>query len=260
MQELIATLIERQLFNDWAWIVLGAPRLAAAMPGQFVAIRCSLPGSFDPLVPQPLPLAAVDLQAKTCNLLVPRTHPAFSFLLQQPLGATLEVLGPLGKGWQVDPGVRSVALVGTAALSGALFGLAHRAVRQGLAVTVMLGIDAALAAPPPFLLPAATEYNTIHETDAGTAATRLLDDQVLRWADMLAIALPTEQLPVIAQRIRTVRLQWSRGFAQASLLASSGSQLLCSVGVCGVCAIEAKQQRRLICSDGPIFDLRDIVR
>ncbi|HEX6287860.1 MAG TPA: hypothetical protein VFZ66_01650 [Herpetosiphonaceae bacterium] len=269
MHEHTAILLDQRRFERWAAFTLGSAQLAAVQAGQLIALRCASVGSYDPLLRQPLFVAAADRQVATCTLLVPDTDPAHWFLNSQPRGAALDILGPLGHGWKLGASVRTLALLGTTAQAPALFGLAHDAVGRGLAVSVVLGArdkdsddstDAGTSAPPPFLLPAAAEYNITHGPDPAAAALALLDEQLLRWADLLALALPSADLPQAAQRVRSVRLQWPREFAQAALLDPADARLVCCVGVCGVCGIEAKQGRRLVCSAGPVFDLRDLVR
>lgn len=256
MQQLSALLIDRQQHNDWAWLTVGATPLATINSGQFVALRCSAPDSYDPLLRQPVFVASTDQQSNTCNILIPRTHPAFSFLAAQPRGATLDMIGPLGHGWTVEPAVRNVALLGAADLAAPLFGLAHTAAKRNISITMLLGTDDHHSAPAPFLLPAAAEYNVTHAAKAADAALSLLDDQLLRWADLLAIALPREHWSAVAQRVRSIRLQWNRNFVQVAIL----PPLACQVGVCGVCGIETRQSTKLACTDGPVFDLRDLIR
>lgn len=260
----VAIMLEQQQFGDWAWLTIGSAQrssaLAAARPGQFVAVRCAGVGSYDPLIRRAIFIATTDQQSGTCKLLVSQRDPAFAFLTGLTRGAALDLLGPLGHGWTVDPATRMLALLGTASAAASLFALAHWAVGRGLGVSVLLGADEQVTAPEPFLLPAAAEYNVATGTDAAVAALSLLDDQMLRWADLLAIALPQTQLSAAAQRVRNVRLQWSRGFAQAALLAPDSGGLPCCTGICGTCAVETRQGTRLSCVDGPIFDLRDLVR
>lgn len=271
MQESTAILLDQQRFERWTSFTLGSAQLAAAQPGQYVALRCAPAGSYDPLLRQPLFVATTDPRANTSTLLVSDLDPAYDFLNMQVRGATLNLLGPLGRGWNVGASVRTLALIGTPAHASALFALAHSCVARGLSVTLALGDtgdDAATAnaepqpliGPPPFLLPAAAEYNVAQGDDPAEAALSLLDDTLLRWADLLAIALPVELLPRVAQRVRAVRLQWNRDFAQVALLSTQEHQLACYVGICGACSIDGRQGRKLVCSEGPVFDLRDLVR
>jgi dihydroorotate dehydrogenase electron transfer subunit len=268
MDQGAALLLDQQRFDGWATWTLGAAQLAATQPGQFVALRCAATDSYDPLLRQPLFVAATDVRAGTATLLLPDTHPAYGFLNSRLRGAALDLLGPLGHGWKIGGSVRTLALLGTAAQAPALFALAQVAVAKRLAVSVSIGASndkpaqgtAGIGAPPAFLLPPAAEYHVAYGADPAEAALTLLDEQLLRWADLLAIALPSSYLPRVAQHVRTTRLQWSRDFAQAALLDPADAALACCVGVCGVCGIETRHEHRLACSSGPVFDLRDLVR
>lgn len=271
MQESTAILLDQQRFERWASFTLGSAQVATAQPGQYVALRCAPVGSYDPLLRQPLFVATADPRASTCTLLVSDLDPAYDFLNSQVRGATINLLGPLGHGWNVAAPVRTLALIGTSIQASALFALAHSSVARGLSVTLVLGASdddspaangdlQALSAPPPFLLPAAAEYNVAQGDDPAEAVLSLLDDALLRWADLLAIALPVELLPRVAQSVRNVRLQWNRDFAQVALLSPKQNQLACCVGICGACSIDVRHGRKLVCSDGPVFDLRDLVR
>lgn len=256
MQELSPILIEHQRHGAWTWVTLGSSVLVAAHPGQFLALRCAVPGSYDPLIRQPLFITATDSAADTCSLLVEQSDPAFPFLTDQPRSAALDILGPLGKGWQIDAATRTIALIGVAEQAAPLFALAHYAVAGGLAVSLILGATDHEAAPPPLLLPAAAEYNIALSKVPAAAALKLLDDTVLRWADMLAIALPHEYWSAVAQRVNAVRIRWGREFTQVAVL----PPLACCVGVCGACGVETRHGQRLACVHGPIFDLRELAR
>jgi dihydroorotate dehydrogenase electron transfer subunit len=159
MQEHSATLVEQQHFGRWSRLTLSAPALANLEPGQYVALRCAPAGSYDPLVRQSLFAADTDTRAGTITLLVEQGAAAFAFLASQRTGAALNLLGPLGQGWQLASSARTVVLLGTTAYAAALFGLAQHAVGRGLAVSLLIGAHALDTAPPPFLLPADAEYN-----------------------------------------------------------------------------------------------------
>jgi dihydroorotate dehydrogenase electron transfer subunit len=76
----------------------------------------------------------------------------------------------------------------------------------------------------------------------------------ITWADQVCAALPHEQLLLLREAIRRVKYRWERGFASALL----EGPLVCGVGACGVCAVEMRKGLRLLCADGPVFDLRDV--
>lgn len=255
MQQSFATLIERQEFDGWLWLAVGSVVLAGAKPGQYIAVRCAPPGSVDPLLRRALWIASVDRQAGVARFLIHRDDPAAAYLAQLAPGMQIDLLGPLGNGWTIAATTRSIVAVGMSAHAAALWPLAHDAIGRGHAVTVLLGADDRQPAPPPFLLPPAAEYRVAHGDDSAAAALGLLDDPVLRWADMIATALPIAQLATMTQQVRRVRLQWPAGFAQSV----STLPLACCVGVCGVCAVTTRHGPRLACSDGPVLDLRELV-
>lgn len=255
MQEHTATLADQQRLGRWSRFTINVPSLTHLQPGQYVALRCAAGGSYDPLIRLPLWVANSDAHAGTLTLLIEQGEAAFAFLTEVPTGKKIELLGPIGHGWQITPTARTMAILGTATHAAALFGLAQHAVRRGLAVTLLLGTHEPDAAPPPFLLPSDAEYNVAHGSDITTAALDLLTDETLRWADQLAVALPLETLPTIAQRLRQTRLNWTDNMAQALLLPPPA----CHVGVCGTCTIPTRQGYRLGCTDGPVFDLKRII-
>ncbi|MFN8568706.1 MAG: hypothetical protein U0Z44_14600 [Kouleothrix sp.] len=67
-------------------------------------------------------------------------------------------------------------------------------------------------------------------------------------------ALPAAQLPALAEAIRAVKYRWERGFASVLL----EGPLICGVGACNVCATKLRNGTRMLCSDGPVFDMRDL--
>ncbi len=247
-------LLSLQTFDDWCWITLRSERAANAAPGQYLALRRAAPGSWDALAREALFVAAADPRTGTAQLLLPAAHMAAEYLSSLRQGAQLDALGPLGRGWILDSSIRTLALAGVAEHAGALWSLAHHAVGRGLAVSVLLGVDAGLPAPPPFLLPAATEYDTAAAHDASAAAMALLTPELLAWSDLLALALPPRVLKDTRQLVRFVRLQWRHNYAQALWLPSPA----CSTGACGVCAVPMRRGTALACIDGPIFDLKEL--
>jgi hypothetical protein len=77
---------------------------------------------------------------------------------------------------------------------------------------------------------------------------------MLLWADQLFAAIPAEHVAPLRDRVRAVKLRWERGYASVLL----DGPLVCGMGACGVCAAELRKGPRLLCSEGPAFDLRDL--
>lgn len=232
-------------------IVLGSAQLAqAAQPGQFIAVRMAYGTSTDPLLRTALPLAGIDRTVGTVTLLV--RNDTDQLITQRHVGDTLDLLGPLGHGWPVANAARNVLLLGTADAAASLLVLVETAVSHNLAITLLIGAPIGPGLPAN-LVPSAVEYHLGRSLDPTQAALDLLDDDLLRWADAIYTALPVAAWLPLVDRIRRTRIRWDRGVAYAYAL----PPLPCAVGVCGTCALPIGNKRRLVCVDGPVFDLRD---
>ena len=263
------------------WLTLHAPDLAgSARAGQYLLIRCAEPGSYDPLLRRPLYLAAAEPALGQIGLLYAPDERGLAWLARSRAGDKLDVLGPFGQPFVLDPRTRNLLLIGSGPGLPALLLLAHTATIQRCAVTLLAGAEADELLPPPFLLPAEAEYQTV----AGPALRLLASPQAggadtppsrpagaahakrgkasqapalpvalspIAWADQLCAALPQQQLTALGEMVRAVKYRWERGFASALL----EGPLVCGVGACGVCAIELRRGARMLCNDGPVFDM-----
>lgn len=255
---LIAPIVDhRPATQQLRWLTLQAADLArAAAPGQYLLVRCAVAGVYDPLLRRPLFVAAAEEALGQIGLLYEPDDPGLVWLARSPTGEVLDLIGLLGHSFALDRRTRTLLLVGQGPGLAALLLLARQAVARGCSVTLLAGATEPGALPPAFLLPGEVEY----EATVG-AATDLLNRpstgtslDLITWADQICAALPVELLAPLANAVRTVKYRWERGFATVLPQAP----LLCGTGACGACPIDTRRGRRLACSDGPVFDLRDL--
>jgi dihydroorotate dehydrogenase electron transfer subunit len=276
---------QRSVTPRLCWLTLHAPDLArGARPGQYLLIRCAEQGSYDPLLRRPLFIAAAEPALGQIGLLYEASERGLLWLSRGRAGDTLDALGPLGHPFELDSRTRSLLLVGAGPGLGALMLLAQQAAARG-GVTLIAGAEDAALLPPPFLLPGEVEYQTVVGAATDLVAGQLgavvaEDDQLttrhgdkakkrhpvtpsprhlgtpspITWADQICAALPSGQLLALRGAIERVKYRWERGFASALL----EGPLVCGVGACGVCAVEMRRGTRMLCADGPVFDLRDL--
>jgi dihydroorotate dehydrogenase electron transfer subunit len=270
------------------WLTLHAPDLARGVQaGQYLLVRCAEQGSYDPLLRRPLFIAAAEPALGQIGLLYEPSERGLVWLSRGHAGDTLDVIGPLGRPFALDGRTSNLLLVGSGPGLAALMLLARAGAPHG-AVTLIAGADDSERLPPPFLLPGEVEYQTVigqaidlvsdpdTSRNIGTEAdkaTRRQGDKAkkrnapstpsprhpvssspISWADQIFAALPSEQLLALRESIRQVKYRWERGFAAALL----EGPIVCGVGACGVCAVELRRGPRLLCADGPVFDLRDV--
>ncbi|MEI8309042.1 MAG: hypothetical protein WCF99_18410 [Chloroflexales bacterium] len=254
-------IIERRELGALRQLTVRAPELArAARPGHYVLARCAPPGSADPLLRRVAFLAGADPVAGAVELLIDPVERGLIWLADQPVGAQIDLFGPLGTPFSLDGRTRNLLLAGTGPALPALIFLA-RAVAVGGVAGVLLAAGAPEHLPPPFLLPPDMEYQ--RSADGPTALIGLLGAPApggalftspIAWADQICLALTADLVTPAADAVRAGRMRWGRGFAQAALAGPTP----CGVGTCQSCLIDTRDGLRTRCKDGPVFDLRDL--
>lgn len=174
--------------------------------------------------------------------------PGYQWLLRQPVGQPLNLLGPLGQGFTRQPHSRNLLLLSDTTRAPLLFGLSNPLLDSGGRVTLLLrgAIEAVETLTP--LLPIPVEVH--HAPTAELWATQLA--ALLPWADQISVALPNAALPAVANLIRQHRLRLDNNFAQALWEAD----LLCGVGACLACVVPGRDGGYTrACIHGPVMDL-----
>jgi dihydroorotate dehydrogenase electron transfer subunit len=253
-QVLAEVLANEAVLPGVRWLRLAAASLAAkAAPGQFVAVRCG--EGADPFLRRAVPLSRS--VGAEIDLLVPADEPGRRWLAAQRPGEAVDLLGPLGRGFVVDPDARNLLLVAEGLAIAPLLGLAQVAVAQGLAVTLLAGAATAAEALPARLLPAEVEYR-LATADGRLGLLGSVSDLLpgaLEWADQVFAAGSQTFYLTLWAAVQRQRLRAEAGFAQVWL----GGTIGCGVGACLGCAIETRRGSRRVCKDGPVFDLWEIV-
>lgn len=179
--------------------------------------------------------------------------PGQQWLAQLPVGATLNLLGPWGQGYQVQPRTRNLLLLTDEAHAPLLLPLIEPVLDRGGRVTLL--IDQA-ATPPADLLARLPIPVEVRLAATPTDWQRHLQETG-RWADQICAALTSEHFTPLAETIRHLRFRLEPGFAQVLVQAD----LLCGVGACLACVVPLPDgSHTRACVHGPVFDLRELVR
>lgn len=257
-QRLLPIAEQRAATSGLRWLTLEAPELARSVrAGQYLLVRCAEDGSYDPLLRRALFVAAAEPALGQIALLYAPDERGLAWLARARAGGMLDITGPFGRPFALDARTRTLLLVGAGPGLAALLLLARTAAAQNVAVTLLAGAPDAALLPPAYLLPGEVEYQTFVPLQiadlAGKGASYDLP-AAITWADQIAAALPGAELGALAQAIRTTKYRWERGFASALL----EGPLVCGVGACGMCGVELRKGVRMLCSDGPVFDMREL--
>ena len=170
------------------------------------------------------------------------------WLAQRQVGDTVELVGPLGNDYEIQPGSRKLLLLAGGVGIAPLYFLAQAAITKQYSVTLIHGASRAINLYPE-KMPSGIELVMVNEEDTGKKVTDLLPDFV-DWADQIFACGPASMYKAMA----TQKLLKAKS-AQVSLEVRMG----CGRGVCYGCTIKTKSGLKQVCQDGPVFDLDDIL-
>jgi len=246
-----------------------APDIAvAAQPGQFITVRC---GDFTLRRPfsvhQSSPLMGEDSGEGEIALLFKVAGKGTLWLSQQQKGDRIDILGPLGKGFTIEPKSKHLLLVAGGIGIAPLVFLTQHASSQHQ-ITLIHGASTA-AQLYPFssarkkrskLSPLPNGVQFIPVTEDGSMgqkgrATDILPD-FLDWADQVYACGPVDMYKAMAKMsLRAKRSNLKLTKCQVSLEVRMG----CGFGACYGCTINTKKGLKHICRDGPVFELDDVI-
>jgi dihydroorotate dehydrogenase electron transfer subunit len=206
------------------------------------------------------PLFPAWLDVEGFDTLVPPDHPAAAL---RP-GDDVNLIGPLGRGFEMPTTACRLLLVASTAYLPVLLPLARQkpgfSEKPDFYTALLLSATTAAELYPIRLLPPALEVHVVTtDGSAGHQGSTLdLFPDLVRWADCVCIAPLHPQdpttYPAMAEIVRDVRVEPGRGFAQALVV----PPMACGVGACQGCAVPVARGTKLACTDGPVFDLLEL--
>jgi len=228
-----------------------APELCAtARPGQYVMVRCG--DSTEMPLRRPLSIHRVYPDGRI-GLLFANVGRGTEWLSQCKTGSSLDMFGPLGNGFSIDPASRQLLLVAGGIGIAPLVYLAEFAQRSDLSVKLVYGCQTECQLFPKKLLPCGVEL--IASTEDGSFGIKGMVTEILGQfvseADQIFACGPL----AMYKRLSEISSQLGNKPVQVLLEVVMG----CGVGACLGCSINTKNGRKLVCKDGPVFDLNDII-
>jgi hypothetical protein len=152
-------------------------------------------------------------------------------------GDSLAVRGPLGRGFSLPASARKVALIAVDGPPSYLRGLIPPALQQNAAVVLLCDASADH-------LPDVVEIQPV-------SALR----EIMQWADFVALDARRENLKELMEKMGGSKSKFIPYGAQVLVHASMPCGGLAD---CGVCALTTQSDWKLICREGPVFDLSDL--
>lgn len=257
MYQVKAKVLSNEKLSDAHYrIKLDVSQIAkSARAGQFVHMKCS-PG-YDPLLRRPFSIHKC-AQGRI-DVLYQVVGKGTELLSQKRRGDQIDSLGPLGKGFEIEPAFNKIFIVGGGIGVAPLYMVAQEITRlgRGQEATVLLG------AKNKELILAKDDFDRLNvevmtATEDGSTGYRGLV------SDLFQEFILSQTSPSVAvytcgpvSMLRTIaELSRHRGFfCQVSLEQKMG----CGLGACLGCVIRGTSGYLRVCKEGPVFDAKEIL-
>jgi dihydroorotate dehydrogenase electron transfer subunit len=275
MRLVAAELLESRQILPGQWIQsFHAPELATgSRAGQFVHVRT---GDWSGLLlRRPFSINTADAASGTVTIHFRTVGRGTEWLTRIRPGERLDMLGPLGRPFEVDARSRHLLLIaGGLGIAGVRM-LADEAIRDGRQVVLLFGAATARDVYPSNLLPDEVEY--VVATDDGSLGHRGFVTELLAayeaWADQAFACGPTPMLAALARlavgrrdRLGVATLGRKRGGGKPDVVGSPAARrkaflqvaleqnMGCAVGACLGCVVMGSNgQPQRVCREGPVF-------
>lgn len=245
-------LAQRNIRDDVFVLRLFCPEIAqVAKPGQFVHVRCG--EDRDYILRRPFSIHRM-VSNSAFELLIRKVGKGTRYLATAPVQSQLDMIGPLGTGFEIPDTVKKAVLV-----AGGL----------GVAPIMFLSEELASRHVRLYTVLGATTRDELHyymefkrmgrdvyvATDDGTQGhggfasdlvPRAIEDCT---PDVIYACGPHEMLASVADFAREYEVA-----CQVSLEA----YMACGIGACLSCAVETVHGPARVCVDGPVFDASEI--
>lgn len=253
------------LANIWAndsykHLVLEAPQpLTLARPGQFFHLLCPKPdGIGAPFLRRPMSTYLADPRSGRLEFLYKVAGAGTRGLADLAEGDTLNVLGPLGRGFELDRTWRNIVVIGRGVGLATLAPLAEAAAALGIGVTAILSARRAelVMSVDRFAASGATVL-PVHDADGSSTPENIaarLDDLIARDRADALFTCGSNRLLHLVQR-----------YAAAHLIPGQVAleqQMACGLGMCFCCVRAFRANGTIshqrVCCEGPVFKLGEM--
>jgi dihydroorotate dehydrogenase electron transfer subunit len=228
-----------------------APELTSVIkPGQFLNIRVS--ERVFPLLRRPF--SVCDVEGDHLFLMFNIMGEGTNILAHKPIGSDIDILGPLGNGFNLDCDYETAVIV-AGGLGAAPFPFVTRKLREKKNILSFIGgrtKDDVIT------------YNLINVKEASDDGSRGFKGNVVQLLEQNIKQLQSQKIKIFACG-PTAMLRALKDFCLKNDFeceVSTECAMACGFGICQGCPIEsttANDKYLLVCKDGPVFNIKDVV-
>jgi dihydroorotate dehydrogenase electron transfer subunit len=247
--------VRNTYLGDRYWhLVLEAPEIAARLaPGQFVMLNTVRDGDTGPVLPRPMAAFDWDADEGTVDIVYGVVGDGTRLMTAFRPRERMTILGPLGRGFDVDGDTRRLLLVGRGIGTCSLTALARQAVRADIDVAAVVSARKRSALIGAELYRAHGVDPVMEVVDSDGSSDAMSVGQRLR--DWAGDEPPQQICTCGSERLFRLCCDIAAGW-RADIQVSLEAHMACGMGYCHGCsatAVTSSYEAALVCHDGPVF-------
>src|SRR5260370_23859804 len=239
-------------------VVQASPKALAVKPGQFFTLLCPSPDAGELWLRRPQSVYRIDHDQGRIEFLYKCVGRGARGLATLEVGGELNMVGPLGVGFSLDPRWKSVVVLGRGVGLATLAPISQLAQENGVAVTAILSARSAEFVMADDLFGQVGEVVSVLDSDGSSAVENveaILERLIAAGRADAFYTCGSNRLMQLMKRLG--KLHGIPGqVAMEQIMA-------CGLGPCYVCVktfeVAGEKVLRRVCIDGPVFDLQEAV-
>jgi len=252
-----ATVLGNQQFMPGTYLLkLDAPKSACnAQPGQFAMIKVNSDNGC--ILRRPLSIHRCE--GDNLFFLYSVIGKGTKLLSQQIKGQTLSILAPLGNGFHLPDNKTEVLLLAGGRGIAPLIFLAERALEKGIQPTLLFGARSADCIYPAAYLPPEICIDIATEDGSSGFKGRITDLFLsrIRGKSHVYACGPIDMYKTMKDLLNS--WQKSHNGEKHEVQVSLEARMACGIGACYGCTVKTNSGLRKVCSDGPVFNLEQLL-
>ncbi|MDD5431592.1 MAG: dihydroorotate dehydrogenase electron transfer subunit [Candidatus Omnitrophica bacterium] len=260
-KERVKILANQKIGKDFFELMLESSDITKkALPGQFIEIKVS--DAAEPLLRRPLGIHSV--KGRNFKVLVEIKGQATKILSTRKVGEYLDVIGPLGNGFFLQPetcNLQPILIAGGMGVAPLLF----------LAEKIVSSVKFQVSGKPIILIGARTKNQILCEKEFKSLGCKveIATDDGSKGFKGIATDLLVSFLETCNLKPATIfgcgpapmlkALSGVAGDHRIPAQLSLEAHMACGIGACLGCVVNTKNGFKRVCKEGPVFDAQEIV-
>jgi dihydroorotate dehydrogenase electron transfer subunit len=259
-QEALCPVIAHDWVNDEYkhLVVAASPKALAVRPGQFFNLLCPSPDAGELWLRRPQSVYRIDGARGRIEFLYKCVGRGTRGLATLKKGETLNMVGPLGVGFHLDPSWRNIVVLGRGVGLATLAPISQLAAGYGAGVTAILSARSRDLVMGDDLFAKVGTVVPVLDTDQSSDVEnveRILEGLIAaKCADAFYTCGSNRLMQLMKRLARQHRIPGQVAMEQV---------MACGLGPCYVCVrtfeVNGRKELRRVCIEGPVFDLQEAV-